>query len=158
MHASDAFGLNLQAVLVDLIELQLQGKQAHWNVVGQSFRGVHLHVDDIVDTARTYVDDVAERMRALHLVPDGRASTVADTTRLHPYPLGEQTTSTTVELITARVEAVVATVRGVRNDVDTEDPTTTDILHAIIADLEKMAWLLEAENRVPSAVTESVVI
>jgi len=28
----------LQAVLVDLIELRLQSKQAHWTVVGQGFR------------------------------------------------------------------------------------------------------------------------
>ena len=33
---------NLQKVLVDLIELHLQGKQAHWNLVGTNFRDLHL--------------------------------------------------------------------------------------------------------------------
>ncbi|HET7740426.1 MAG TPA: ferritin-like domain-containing protein, partial [Mycobacterium sp.] len=43
---------NLQKVLVDLIELHLQGKQAHWNLVGTNFRDLHLQLDEIVDTAR----------------------------------------------------------------------------------------------------------
>ena len=34
MKASPTLTTNLQAVLVDLIELHVQGKQAHWNIVG----------------------------------------------------------------------------------------------------------------------------
>ena len=33
---------SLQQVHVDLIELHLQGKRAHWNVVGPNFRDLHL--------------------------------------------------------------------------------------------------------------------
>ena len=40
--ASKELIANLQAVHVDLIELHLQGKQAHWNVVGKNFRDLHL--------------------------------------------------------------------------------------------------------------------
>ena len=36
---------SLQAVLVDLIELSLQGKQAHWNLVGPNFRDLHLQLN-----------------------------------------------------------------------------------------------------------------
>ncbi|GAB3119177.1 DNA-binding ferritin-like protein [Leifsonia psychrotolerans] len=42
MKASAELSSNLQAVLVDMIELHLQGKQAHWNVVGKNFRDLHL--------------------------------------------------------------------------------------------------------------------
>jgi hypothetical protein len=54
---------NLQQVLVDLIELHLQGKQAHWNLVGTNFRDLHLHLDVVVDIAREASDTIAERMR-----------------------------------------------------------------------------------------------
>ena len=43
---------SLQQILMDLIELHLQGKQAHWNLVGTNFRDLHLHLDVVVDIAR----------------------------------------------------------------------------------------------------------
>src|SRR4029078_3314343 len=89
-QASPELSANLQRVLVDLIELHLQGKQAHWNVVGTNFRALHLRLDDLVDFAREGSDTIAERMRALDVVPDGRSDTVAaDTTSpaLPPYGL-----------------------------------------------------------------------
>ena len=51
---------NLQKVLVDLIELHLQGKQAHWNLVGTNFRDLHLQLDELVDFAREASDTIAK--------------------------------------------------------------------------------------------------
>jgi len=138
---------NLQAVLVDLIELHLQGKQAHWNVVGKNFRDLHLQLDEIIDAAREFSDEVAERLRALHATPDGRSDTVAATTTLPEYPGGEIDTADTIDLITVRLEATVGRMRDVHDAVDDEDPTSADILHAIIAKLEQYAWMVSAENR-----------
>ena len=109
--ASKELGENMQAVLVDLLELQMQGKQAHWNVVGRNFRDTHRILDEIIEAAREFSDTVAERMRALHAVPDGRSDTVAATTTLPEYPQGEIDTSETVDLITVRLENTVATMR-----------------------------------------------
>jgi starvation-inducible DNA-binding protein len=138
---------NLQAVLVDLIELHLQGKQAHWNVVGKNFRDLHLQLDEIVDGARTASDTIAERVRALQATPDGRSSTVAATTTLPSFPEGERSTTDVVELITDRIAATVATLRGVHDDVDADDPSSADLLHAIIDELEKFAWMVSVENQ-----------
>ena len=63
--ASPELAANLQRVLVDLVELHLQGKQAHWNVIGSNFRDLHLQLDELVDAAREASDTIAERMRAL---------------------------------------------------------------------------------------------
>ena len=41
--------------------------------------------------------------------------------------------------------------RGVHDQVDEEDPTSADILHAIIEKLEQYAWMVSAENRTPAA-------
>jgi len=141
---------NLQKVLVDLVELHLQGKQAHWNVVGKNFRDLHLQLDEIIDDAREFSDVVAERLRALHAAPDGRSDTVAATTTLPEYPNGEIDTAETVDLITARLEATVGTMREVHDEVDEEDPTSADILHGIIEKLEQYAWMVSAENRKPA--------
>ena len=83
---------------MDLIELHLQGKQAHWNLVGTNFRDLHLQLDEIVDTAREASDTIAERMRALNAVPDGRSDTVTASTTLPAISPAELSTTETVDL------------------------------------------------------------
>src|ERR1700733_14541930 len=104
-QAPDSLVHNLQKLLVDLIELHLQGKQAHWNLIGTNFRDLHLQLDKIVDTAREASDIVAERMRALNAVPDGRTDTITASPTLPLFPPDELTTTDTVELITTRIYA-----------------------------------------------------
>jgi len=58
-EAPSGFAQSLQEVLVDLIELHLQGKQAHWNLIGTNFRDLHLQIDEIVDIAREASDTIA---------------------------------------------------------------------------------------------------
>lgn len=146
-QASAQLTAHLQQVLVDMIELHLQGKQAHWNVVGTNFRDLHLQLDELVDFAREASDTVAERMRALDAVADGRSDTVAATTTLPAFPAYERSTADVVDLIVTRIYAAVQTLRGVHDSVDDEDPSTADVLHQLIDGLEKLAWLVKSENR-----------
>ena len=148
--ASQTLADNLQKLHVDLIDLHLQGKQAHWNVVGRNFRDTHRQLDEIIDDARTFSDTIAERMRALHAVPDGRSATIAKTSSLPEFPAGEVSTTETIDLVTERLEAAVGTVRDVHDAVDEEDPTSADLLHAVIERLEQFAWMVSAENRSPA--------
>jgi starvation-inducible DNA-binding protein len=145
--ASSALADNLERVLVDLIELHLQGKQAHWNVVGTNFRDLHLQLDELVDFARDASDTIAERMRALDAVPDGTSDTVVAATSLPRIGAGEINTTAVVDLITTRIYAAVDTLRTVRHPVEAEDPSTADILDQLIDGLEKLAWLIKSENR-----------
>lgn len=155
MKASPTLTNNMQAVLADLIELHLQGKQAHWNIVGTNFRDLHLQLDEIVDAARAFADDTAERMRALHALPDGRSETVAKSTSLPQFPEGLISTKDAASRIVAALEAAVGTMRKVHDEVDEEDPTSADLLHAAIERLEQLAWMVNAETMTPSAaVTE----
>ena len=151
MKASPTLASNLQMVLTDLIELHLQAKQAHWNIVGTNFRDLHLQLDEIVDAARQFADDMAERMRALHALPDGRSATVAQSTSLAQFPEGLINTKDAIERIVAALEAAVGTMRKVHDEVDEEDPTTADLLHEFIAKLEQYAWMVNAETMKASA-------
>ena len=151
MKASPTLTNNLQAVLADLIELHIQGKQAHWNIVGTNFRDLHLQLDEIVDAARQFADDTAERMRALHALPDGRSATVSGSTSLAQFPEGLIRTKDAIERIVAAMEAAVGTMRKVHDEVDEEDPTSADLLHEFIARLEQFAWMVQAENMKPTA-------
>lgn len=144
--ASQQLAGNLQQVLVDLIALHLQAKQAHWNLVGPNFRDLHLQLDEIADVAREASDTIAERMRALQATPDGRAPTVAATASLTPLLAGALATVRAVELITVALRGTARTIRQVHDQIDAEDPSTSDLLHAVIDQLEKQAWMLNAEK------------
>lgn len=147
-RSSQALADHLQQLHVDLIDLHLVGKQAHWNVVGKNFRDLHLQLDEVVDAAREFSDQIAERMRAIYITPDGRAATVARQSSLPEFPADEVDTAETVDLITSSLYAVAGTARRIHDDVDNEDPTTADILHAILERIEQLAWMIDSENRI----------
>ena len=52
-----------------------------------------------------------------------------------------------VATIAERIIGVVNVIRGVHDDVDDQDPTSADILHAILETLEKQRWMLAAQFR-----------
>src|SRR4051812_9421895 len=81
-------GTVLQDSLIDMIDLHLSAKQAHWNLTGRNFRSIHLQLDEIVDLARAHADTLAERAVAIGASPDGRARTVAERSRLQQLESG----------------------------------------------------------------------
>ena len=157
-RADATFAGHLQQLLVDLNDLALQGKQAHWNVVGPNFRDLHLQLDEIVDAARGFSDEVAERMRAVYVVPDGTSARIAAQSSLPAFPRGEVLTGDAIDAIVASLYAVAGTARRIHDDVDAADPTTADLLHTILERLEQLAWLTDAERRVPEASVPEAVL
>lgn len=147
-QASKQLADHMQQVHVDLIDLHLQGKQAHWNVVGKNFRDLHLQLDEVVAAARDFSDQVAERMRAIYVTPDGRAATIAEQSSLSEFPAEEVDTAETVDLIVAALYAVAGTARRIHDAVEAEDPTTANLLQEVLVRVEQLAWMIDAENRV----------
>ena len=147
--ASAALSDSLQRVLVDLIALGVTTKQAHWNIVGENFRDLHLNFDEVVDIAREGSDEVAERMRAINAVPDGRPATVAAGATVPSLPKDEITVSEGVAYVVSAIEAVVSTLRGVHDAVDDEDPASAGILEDLTGKLEQQAWFISSEDRKP---------
>ncbi|GAB35107.1 Dps family protein [Gordonia otitidis] len=138
-------GHALQQTLVDLIDLSLVAKQAHWNVVGRNFRSVHLELDELVTVSREFTDQAAERATAIGVSPDGRAETVAKTAGTTGF--GDGWTSDT-EVITSIVDNLKAVIAGLRTRIDeTEDadPVTQDLLISFAAKLEQLHWMWQAQ-------------
>src|SRR6185503_1168537 len=63
--------------LADSIDLQTQCKQAHWNVKGPHFIGLHKLFDEVNEAVEGYVDEIAERVVQLGGVAEGTAKVVA---------------------------------------------------------------------------------
>ncbi|THA59847.1 DNA starvation/stationary phase protection protein [Streptomyces sp. A0958] len=137
----------LQGALVDLVDLSLVAKQVHWNVVGPRFRSVHLQLDDVVDTARQHSDTVAERASALGVNPDGRAATIAKSTAIESR--SSEGWIKDVDAVKTLIDALGVVIGRMRERIEateTPDPVSQDILITLTADLEKHAWMFQAEN------------
>src|SRR5215475_1624193 len=60
--------------LADVIDLQTQLKQAHWNVKGPHFIGLHELFDKIAEEVESYVDMIAERVVQLGGIAEGQCA------------------------------------------------------------------------------------
>ncbi|MGW5867992.1 Dps family protein [Streptomyces sp. NPDC055239] len=136
----------LQGALVDLIDLSLVAKQIHWNVVGPRFRSVHLQLDEVVDTARTHSDTVAERASTLGVSPDGRATTVGRSSGIGEVAGGWVKDTDAVGTLVDGLGAVITRMRERVQATGEADPVSQDILIGITADLEKHHWMFQAES------------
>ncbi|MFF3754502.1 Dps family protein [Streptomyces sp. NPDC002018] len=139
-------GEALQGALVDLVDTALVAKQVHWNVVGPRFRSLHLQLDEVVATARQHSDTVAERASALGVTPDGRAATVATTSSFVAAPSGWIKDADAVGILVDGLVAVIGRMRERVEATAEADPVTQDVLIQVTADLEKHAWMFQAEN------------
>lgn len=134
----------LQKLLVHLIDLGLQTKQAHWNIVGPYFRDLHLEFDSLAQSYQGFIDDVAERMLALGVAADGRLETVSAATTLPSFPEGRIGDLEAAGLIAERLQQIIAMARQQQEEAGESDSVTEDLYLAILAELEKQHWMLTA--------------
>ena len=134
----------LQDLLVDLVALSLQGKQLHWHVQGKDFRSVHLQIDEVVDSARTYSDQVAERAVTLGNAVDGTPEAVAKEHGLPGLSEGWVKDEDAVRLLADTVAAVIERGRELI-EASEDEPVTQDLVITIVGGLEKHLWMLRSQ-------------
>ena len=134
--------------LADVIDLQLQLKQAHWNVKGPHFIGLHELFDKIGEEIEDYVDMIAERIVQLGGIAEGTVRVAAARSRLEEYPLA-------IAEGRAHVEAVARALstfgRAARVTIDEagalEDADTADLFTEISRGIDKWLWFVEAHSQ-----------
>jgi len=134
--------------LADVIDLQLQLKQAHWNVKGPHFIGLHELFDKIAEEVESYVDEIAERIVQLGGIAQGTVRAAAARSRLEEYPL-------TIADGSAHVEAVAKALstfgREVRLSIDQanalDDADTADLFTEVSRGIDKWLWFVEAHSQ-----------
>ena len=138
-------GRELQATLVELVDLSLIGKQLHWTVVGPLFRPLHLQLDELVDSWRALADMVAERAVAIGFTPDGQAPAVSAGSELAPVERGALEDHVVVRDITHRVAMVSERVRGRMERLGELDAASQDVVIEVVRALEEQQWMLRAQ-------------
>ena len=138
--------------LASAVDLQMQIKQAHWNVKGQNFCGPHgLHelFDKVSRSVEFYVDLIAERIVQLGGVAQGTVRASAALTLLHEYP----------HLITdgmAHVGAVAKALstfgddarRAINEAMKLADAVTAHLFATIARGIDQWLRFIEAHSRI----------
>lgn len=134
--------------LASAVDLQMQMKQAHWNVKGPSFIALHKLFDEVAEAMEAYVDLIAERIVQLGGVAEGTVRMAAAHSRLAEYPLG-------IAEGTAHVEAVARALstfgQEARNTIDEanalDDAGTADLFTEVSRGIDKWLWFVEAHSQ-----------
>src|SRR6267142_3398910 len=134
--------------LAEAIDLQSQCKQAHWNVKGPSFIGLHKLFDDVNEDVETYVDLIAERVVQLGGIAEGTIGAAEQRSKLPDYPIG---IATGAEHVAALSDALSAFGRAARITIaemdELEDAGSADMLTNISRGVDKWLWFVEAHQQ-----------
>src|SRR5258705_598505 len=77
----------LNRQLADVLDLGLQAKQAHWNVKGPHFIGLHELFDKVAEEVDEFTDEIAERAVELGGTALGTVEVEGKNSRVPAYPL-----------------------------------------------------------------------
>jgi len=135
----------LNARLADVIDLKTQAKQAHWNVKGIHFIGLHELFDQVATAAEAHTDLIAERITALGGTAYGTARVVAKNSTLSEYPLEIVDGTAHVEALSTAMANFGKNVRQGIDDTDKlGDKDTADLFTEVSREIDKLLWFVEA--------------
>jgi len=137
----------LNDTVADLFDLFARIKQAHWNVRGTTFIGLHKLLDEFAGNVMGHVDLAAERATALGGIVEG---TLRESAKHSHLKKKEEPSSISgmSDWIHALADVHAAAGERVRAAVKkltaAEDFGTADLLTDVLRTLDLQLWLLEA--------------
>jgi starvation-inducible DNA-binding protein len=141
----------LNARLADGIDLALATKQAHWNLKGPQFIGIHEMLDGFRTEQDEWNDMMAERSVQLGGTALGTTQTVAATTRLPPYPTDTYAIADHLAALIDRYADYGNSLRGSIDEADEAgDADTADLFTEVSRGIDKQLWFLEAHVQEPT--------
>jgi starvation-inducible DNA-binding protein len=145
-HQRDDVGNQMQATLVELVDLSLLGKQLHWSVVGPHFKPLHEQLDEFVDSWRELSDTVAERALALGYYVDGQSAAVAAGSGLARLERGALDGHVVVRELAERLNDIADRVRERMDRMGDIDAVSQDVLIDVLRALEKQLWMIRVQT------------
>ncbi|MEG8016990.1 Dps family protein [Sphingomonas sp. LR55] len=134
----------LQQALTELQQLQLQTKQAHWNVSGTLFYPLHELLQEHYEGVAKYADEVAERLQSVGVSSDGRANTIIRTSRIPEFPGGFVDDGKVIQWFAQYYRVTSDELgQGIKATNDT-DPTTGNLLQEVQHAIDKYQWQMRA--------------
>jgi starvation-inducible DNA-binding protein len=137
----------LNQSLADTLDLAYQTKQAHWNVKGLNFYGLHLLFDTLYDQLSGYVDDFAERAVTMGGQALGTIRAAGSASSLAEYPLDALDSKIHVDSLVDRYGDYTGRMRkAIRKAEQLGDQDTADLYTSVSRAMDKALWMLRAHQ------------
>ena len=135
----------LNARLADGIDLRLAVKQAHWNLRGRGYIGVHELLDDVNARLGESIDTMAERVAIMGGFARGTSQEVSKKTELEAYPVELTELQDHVSALVERFKAYGAKLReAIDTAGDAGDEDAADLFTEVSRQVDKDAWFIGA--------------
>ena len=134
----------LQATLVELQALQLQTKQAHWNVSGTLYWPLHQMLDAHYTSIAEMGDLVAERLVAVGTPADGRPQAIVDGADLPEIAEGFVDDAWCLQFFSQQYASVSSRLLERITDIEDGDPTSANMLQEVQQLIDKNQWQMRA--------------
>lgn len=136
-----AINTDLQATVVELLELFHDAKQSHWNLRGPLYLPLHEQLQEYADTYRQQADLLAERQLQIGIPTDGRTETIVQTASLPKFPAGFLSDRQVLEIMTERIFTIAKRVRQrVESTAKNGDEVTSNKFQDLSYMLDKQVW------------------
>ena len=134
--------------LADAVDLQMQMKQAHWNVKGPNFIGLHELFDKVDEAVESYVDMIAERIVQLGGIAEGTVRVSAALSRLPEYPLAIADGMAHVEAVARVLSTFGQAARATIEEANAlDDADTADLFTEVSRGIDQWLWFVEAHSQ-----------
>lgn len=142
--ANEHLATALTSVLADSFTLMVKTQGVHWNVVGPLFVSVHELTEQHYQNLFGAVDEIAERVRALHHPAPGSMSALLALSSIEEGSAANSAEGM-VSMLVRDHQAIVGRLReAIEIAENTEDDATADMLLERVQFHEKAIWMLEA--------------
>ena len=129
------------------IDLHAQVKQAHWNVRGPGFIGLHELFDRVATTVEDYSDLIAERTGSLGGAAFGTVQVAAANSFLVPYPLLLADCNEHVFAVSSALAAFSQSAReAISLAAKFEDAETADLFTEVSRGIDRQLWFVESHQ------------
>jgi starvation-inducible DNA-binding protein len=134
--------------LADAIDLQLQSRQAYWNVKGPHFMSLRDLFDKVAQGVEEYENLIAGRIMQLGGVAEGTAQAVAGRSSLDGYLLATADGNGHIDALSTTLTDFAKHVRYASEQAtELKDADTADIFTEIARGIDKWLWFVETSQQ-----------
>ncbi|HET9919733.1 MAG TPA: DNA starvation/stationary phase protection protein Dps [Ktedonobacteraceae bacterium] len=137
--------------LADAIDLQLQSRQAYWNVKGPHFMALPELFDQVAEGVEEYANLIARHIVQLGGMAEGTAHAVARRSSLDEYVLATADGKGHIDALATKLTAFGRHVRYASEQATgLKDADAADLFTDIARGIDKWLWLVETSRQADS--------